>query len=383
MKKLTNLLVVLFLVASCASDKKANVEVKISGASDSTEVVVAKLSINQMVVVDTLYVKGEKVSYSAPCVAGCPDFYYFLNNDKKVVSLVLQEGDQIKVVADLDGNVSSIEGSEESKKFSAMDQQFDKTFAKFNSLVKQIDQLQGVKNSAAKQKELNRELNSVYVNHKKEAIKYLYTNSKSISVIPVMYQRLGSELMVFGDINDVYLFKNVYDSLRTVYPASPYVASLADDITRRESMIGLNKKIEAVSEMNYPDISLYDQNAKARNLSELDGKVIILSFWSITEPTHNVFNAELKEIYEKYHSKGLEIYQVSVDMDKTAWARQVKDQGIEWVSVCDPGNLYQTLSLYNIQSLPALFVIDKKGNIVEKNEFDSAKLERTISKLVR
>ena len=91
--------------------------------------------------------------------------------------------------------------------------------------------------------------------------------------------------------------------MSTVYPSSPYISSLADDIKRREQYLTLESKIQSVGEMNYPDISLYDQNAKVRNLSELDGKVIILSFWSTTEPTHKIFNAELKEIYDRYKNR--------------------------------------------------------------------------------
>jgi peroxiredoxin len=135
--------------------------------------------------------------------------------------------------------------------------------------------------------------------------------------------------------------------------------------------------------MSHPDISLYDVNAKVRNLSELDGKVIILSFWSTTEPTHKIFNAELKELYDKYKNRGLEVYQVCADTDKTAWASQVKAQGLEWVSVCDPGNMSGTLNLYNITNIPTLYIIDKKGDIVDKDVFDMSKLEKVISKLVR
>ena len=77
------------------------------------------------------------------------------------------------------------------------------------------------------------------------------------------------------------------------------------------------------------------------------------------------------------------MYQVSIDPDKTAWARQVKDQGLEWVSVIDPGNISRTLELYNVQKVPAIYVIDKKGDIVKKDLFNMTELEKLISTLVR
>lgn len=382
MKRISLFIIALLFVASCSSDKTAKVSFNISDAADSTEIIVTKLAINRINVVDTIYVKGNKASFEAVCHPGSPDFYYFVHNNQKFASIVLQEGDKLDVTATLKSGVSAVAGSQEAEKYAEIDRANDEVMGRVNALSEELVAAQQANNNA-KVKEVTKELSKLYIKHKQEATKYIYNNSKSITVIPVMYQRLSSELPLFGEINDVFIFKTVYDSLSTVYPSSPYITSLADDIKRREQYLTLESKIQSVGEMNYPDISLYDQNAKVRNLSELDGKVIILSFWSTTEPTHKIFNAELKEIYDRYKKRGLEVYQVCADPDKTAWARQVKDQGLEWVSVCDPGNISGTLNLYNVRNIPAMYIIDKNGNIVEKDVFDPAKLEKVISKLVR
>jgi peroxiredoxin len=382
MKKIALLLFVLLTVASCSSDNKAKVSFNISDAADSTEIVVAKLSVNRINVVDTIYVNGHKAAFETTCNPSSPDFYYFLNGTNKFASIVLQSGDNLSVEATLKDGVASLTGSEEAVKYSELEKENDKVLRKVNSLSEELVAAQLAKNDK-KAKEVTTELTKIFVKHKQQATKYLYSNSKSITVIPVIYQRLSADLPLFGDVNDVFIFKAVYDSLSTVYPNSPYVTSLADDIRRREGYLALGSKIQNVDETSYPDISLYDQNAKVRNLSELDGKVIVLSFWSTTEPTHKLFNAELKEIYNKYKNKGMEVYQVCADADKTAWASQVKSQGLEWVSVCDPGNMTGTLNLYNVTTIPTMYIIDKKGNIVEKDIYDTDKLEKVISKLVR
>ncbi len=382
MKKIVLLLFVLLAVASCSSDNKAKVSFNISDAVDSTEVVVAKLSVNRVNVVDTIYVKGKKATFETTCNPGSPDFYYFLNGTNKFASIVLQNGDNLSVEATLKDGVVSLTGSEEAVKYSELEKGNDEVLRKVNALSEELINAQLAKNEK-RAKEVTTELTRLFVHHKQQATKYLYSNSKSITVIPVIYQRLSADLPLFGEINDVFIFKAVYDSLSTVYPNSPYVTSLADDIKRREGFLTLGSKMQNVDETNYPDISLYDQNAKVRNLSELDGKVIVLSFWSTTEPTHKIFNVELKEIYNKYKNKGMEVYQVCADADKTAWATQVKSQGLEWVSVCDPGNMTGTLNLYNVTRIPAMYIIDKNGNIVEKDVYDTDKLEKIISRLVR
>lgn len=381
MKKIALLFFALVVAASCSQKYNAKVTFNVEGAADSTEIIVTKLSINRIYVVDTIYVKGEKTQFGANCQPGSPDFYYFLNDGKKMASVVLQEGDKLSVNVSKDG-ISTVEGSEEAVKYAEWERSQEEVLTKVYNLFNELDAAQQAKNDK-KARELTTELTKLFVQHKQNSTKYLINNSKSISVIPVLYQKFSEALPVYGDINDVFIFKKVYDSLSVVYPNSPYVSSLADDIRQREQYIYFGNKIDNASEMSHPDISLYDVNAKVRNLSELDGKVIILSFWSTTEPTHKIFNAELKELYDKYKNRGLEVYQVCADTDKTAWASQVKAQGLEWVSVCDPGNMSGTLNLYNITNIPTLYIIDKKGDIVDKDVFDMSKLEKVISKLVR
>ena len=129
---------------------------------------------------------------------------------------------------------------------------------------------------------------------------------------------------------------------------------------------------------------MQDRNGEVKNLSDLRGKVIVLSFWTATEPSHKLFNNELKALYEKYHKRGLEIYQVALDTDKTMWAQAVKEQQLPWVSVCDGMGRYSVAAAYyNIGSIPAMYIIDRDGNIrPEKNEFDPEKLERVIKRLL-
>ena len=68
-------------------------------------------------------------------------------------------------------------------------------------------------------------------------------------------------------------------------------------------------------------------------------------------------------IYEQYHKKGFEVYAVSLDSDKSAWAAAVKNQQLPWVNVCDTrGAQSPYVTSYGIGSLPMVwFIVD--GNI--------------------
>ena len=85
-------------------------------------------------------------------------------------------------------------------------------------------------------------------------------------------------------------------------------------------------------------------------------------------------NRELIDLYVRYASKGLEIFQVALDNDKAAWAASVKDQSLPWISVCDGMGVYSSaVTAYNVVEIPTFFIINKNGDIVSrKNQVEEA-----------
>ena len=78
-------------------------------------------------------------------------------------------------------------------------------------------------------------------------------------------------------------------------------------------------------------------------------------------------NRELMEIYDTYSPKGLEVFQVAIDTDKTAWALAVREQSLPWVSVCDGlGGYSPALVTYNVGELPAYFIINSDEEILAR-----------------
>lgn len=188
--------------------------------------------------------------------------------------------------------------------------------------------------------------------------------------------------ILFGELNDVAYFKRVADSLETVYPNSVYVRSLKDIVSARENQMAIVNKLKTAQEKAYPELSLPDTQAKMQNLSSLLGRPFVLVFWTTTAAQQKMFNHDLKELYAKYNSKGLEIYQVSADVDKTAWATVVKEQELPWINVCDGlGGNSIALHTYGVTTLPSMFVFNKEGEIVAKNIFDKAALDKELRKL--
>ena len=113
------------------------------------------------------------------------------------------------------------------------------------------------------------------------------------------------------------------------------------------------------------DIALPDNKGQLRHLTDLKGKVVLLDFhlFSFDKSPERILL--LRELYNKYHAQGLEIYQVSFDPDEHFWKQQTA--ALPWVSVYDRNGLdSQTLVTYNIQGLPDYFLITRDNNLYKR-----------------
>jgi len=113
---------------------------------------------------------------------------------------------------------------------------------------------------------------------------------------------------------------------------------------------------------------LPDPNGDTIRLSSLKGKVVLLSFWASWDKNSTNLNPSLVELYKRFNSRGFEIYQVSLDYNRESWLNAIEYDELSWINVSDlsyPQSL--TAGVYNIQALPANFLINRSGDIVGKN----------------
>ena len=344
---------------------------------------VSRLAMNEIQVLDTVYTSNGKVTCGVPVYAGSPEFIYLSYGNGENVSLLLQNREKVSVTADwaAPGKVE-IRGSEESVLMQEVDSVIKAFNAEFDRMASELAEAEE-RGGQAEVTRLKRELGSVYVKCKQNAIKYVYSHPKSMSVIPVLYMKTSGGLPVFSQTTDAILMERVYDSLKTVYPASPYLVSLADEVSLRLNAMEIQNKMAAAEAVDFPEIVLNDVNGQQQSLTALKGKVIILMFWDASNVEQRVYNTDLKILYERYHSRGLEVYQVGLNSDKTAWAMQVKEQGLPWISVCDPAaGASVGAMLYNITQLPSMYVISRDGSIQSRDVFDMRMLENEIRRLL-
>lgn len=365
MKKLILYFAVLLLAFACNKPSaKVTLDLKEGVA---TNVELYKLDLNRLSFVDSLSTdaKGHLGYKIALADDTNPAFYYFYHNATKLAGIVAASGDRISIACDTLGRYE-VEGSLDSRLLKEMDGRLAENSAKMEKIL-----------AEAPEDEVAR-LSRVYVDHKRALLRQIMENPFSITSAAALFQKFNDQLYVFSEPTDVYIFQAIRDSLATVYPGSEYVAAVTKAIDERRNADNLNTLLQEKATVGVPEISMNDINGQTHKISELNGKVILLSFWSTSQNEHKVFNQELVPIYEKYHDRGFEIYQVCVD-EKPVWASIVHSQNLPWISVNDGlGINSPAVAAYNLNSIPTMFIISRESDILARDIYDPAEIEKII-----
>ena len=129
------------------------------------------------------------------------------------------------------------------------------------------------------------------------------------------------------------------------------------------------------------DIALRDNKGRLRRLKELKGRVVMLDFHLFAGEGSLKRIMMLRDLYNKYHAMGFEIYQVSVDPDEHFWKQQTA--ALPWISVRDEAGVRSSnLVSYNVQSLPTFFLIDR-NNVLQKRDAQIKDLDATLRAMLK
>lgn len=217
---------------------------------------------------------------------------------------------------------------------------------------------------------------------------YIFAAPYSAAAYFALFQTLNN-YRIFDPLNskqDIRCFQAVATSLDNRYPHADRSKNLYSIVikglrnTREPQQQTVELPEEAVRETGIIDIALRDMKGNLHRLSDLKGKVVLLDFTVYQTNVSAAHNILLNDLYEKYASKGLEIYQISLDADEHYW-KTVADN-LPWICVRDAAGVNSSVvSLYNVQGVPSLFLIDRKNELNARGE-NIENLENAIKKLL-
>jgi peroxiredoxin len=149
------------------------------------------------------------------------------------------------------------------------------------------------------------------------------------------------------------------------------------------SLISVTVRAQLAAGTIAPEISLPGTNDSIINLSSFKGKVVLIDFWaSWCRPCREAIPGVVK-LYNKYKAQGFEVLGVSIDSKKPMWLKAMADDKITYTQVNDSmGWNAKVTEVYNVNEIPATFLLDKTGKIIVVNA-EGTKLERKIKMLLK
>lgn len=338
------------LLASCGGGNKWHLDGKISGLSEDDMVVLEGNNQGYWYPMDTIKVSSNgPYSYSREA-QGYPDIYRLRVGDKSVYFPV----DSIESIS-LSAEAPDIEstctlgGSPQAANLVRVD-----------SMIR-VAAAQGGAASVSTNAELKRQLGQMIVADPAGIVTY-YIINKSVAGKPIFNPSVKEDLRIIGAV------ANAFNERRPSDPRTGYLRRLFLGNRPKSNLDALNEgNLRVANEVRAFDIKLFDNTGKEHSLLDVTskGNVVILNFTAYTADGSPALNVALNKVYEKYRSQGLEIFQVAFDDDEYAWKQAAKN--LPWITVLNgPNDGDKALRDYNVGALPAIFIFDRNGDVVER-----------------
>lgn len=370
-------------VTSC-TQKKFHVSGTISNAKDSL-LYFENMGLNGPVTVDSVKL-GEDGSFSFDDKApGNPEFYR-LRIDRQIINIAIDSTENVTVKAAYPtmSYDYSVEGSDECAKIKELAVMQMNLQAQVNAL--------SANPNISYQKELD-SISTILAAYKNTVkTNYIFKAPMKAYSYFALFQTLaveGQPMLIFNphsSKDDVKVYAAVATSWDTYYPKSERVENLHNialagmkDLHIIEAQQNQTIDASKVNTSGIIDIALPDRNGVVRKLSSLKGKVVLLDFHIFASQNSMKRIMTLRDLYNKYHSQGLEIYQVSLDPDEHFWKEQVA--ALPWICVRDDTGSAEAATHYNVQSAPTFFLIDK-DNVLQKRDVQIKNLDQEIKSML-
>ena len=381
MKKTLFILFALVFLCGCKQEKKFCIEGDISGA-DSLMLYLEHLTLGEgAVAIDSVRLKGDGTFRFEKTAATSPEFYR-LRIGGGGINLVVDSTETVRIKADMK-DLSfgyEVEGSGTCDTIRLL-------CLKLADLERKARRIAADRNFTIQERDsLIDGLVEQYKNDVKRDIMHNHFD-KSYSYY-ACFQTLGTSL-VFDPMHnksDLTWMHAIANAWNEKYPSSPRTQNLCNIVQEcrrsqaKPQQIVLDIDGEKVRELGIIDMTFPDINGQERTLSDLRGHVVLLDFTAFTMNGSTERTLLLREIYDKYHDRGFEIYQVSLDPSQHLWKQ--RSEALPWVSVyCEEGLESDMLTLYNVTHLPSYFLIDRNCDLQARWE-DIPDLEQAIEALL-
>jgi peroxiredoxin len=369
-KKLILFMLAATVIAGCKSNK-IEINGKLENAQSGDYIYFDELKSSELLTVDSVPVSVNG-TFSISHEVESSSFYILKADNYNFLTMLLEPGEKIEITAYRDslGFPLQIRGSRGTELLISYNRRLQKT----------ISQLKGLNDiyQRTPQPELPdvmERLDSMAQGYLTEinsyTRSYIDENLTSLVSLVALFQQVAPGEYVLHPEKDLKYFIKVDSSLSLLYPGYEPVKSLHEQVSQMVTEVaGVQTESPASGTgSGVPEISLPNPEGDTIKLSSTRGSVVLLDFWAAWCGPCRQENPNLVKAYNTFHNRGFEIYQVSLDKTREAWLKGIQDDKLEkWIHVSDLKYWNSVVvPLYQIQSIPANFLLDKDGKIIATN----------------
>lgn len=357
-------------VTSC-NEKKFHIDGTITGAADST-LYFENMSLDGAVKIDSAKLSEDGTFAFEGTAPTAPEFYR-LRIAGQFINIAVDSTETINIKAQYPQMATQYEvsGSEDCQRIKEL------------SLMQ--SSLQAQVNAIARNPELGAQAVADSVSHIVEAYKtrvkteYIFKAPMKASSYFALFQTIyagGQPVLLFNprtSEQDIKVFGAVATSWDTFYPNEKRgenlhniaIEGMKDVRYLRSQQQAEEIEVSKVNTSGILDFTLTDNTGAARSLSSLKGNVVLLDFHLFADQNSMKRIMWLRELYNKYHAQGFQIYQVAIDGDEHFWKTQTA--ALPWISTRVDDNTSSVLQMYNVQQVPTFFLLDRSCNVVKRD----------------
>lgn len=357
-------------VTSC-NEKKFHIDGTITGAADST-LYFENMSLDGAVKIDSAKLSEDGTFAFEGTAPTAPEFYR-LRIAGQFINIAVDSTETINIKAQYPQMATQYEvsGSEDCQRIKEL------------SLMQ--SSLQAQVNAIARNPELGAQAAADSVSRIVEAYKtrvkteYIFKAPMKASSYFALFQTIyagGQPVLLFNprtSEQDIKVFGAVATSWDTFYPNEKRgenlhniaIEGMKDVRYLRSQQQAEEIEASKVNTSGILDFTLTDNTGAARSLSLLKGNVVLLDFHLFADQNSMKRIMSLRELYNKYHAQGFQIYQVAIDGDEHFWKTQTA--ALPWISTRVDDNTSSVLQLYNVQQVPTFFLLDRSCNVVKRD----------------
>lgn len=367
-------------LVACQQEPVFQIEGEVSGAADKT-LYLEQSGLEGIVSLDSVKLDEDGSFRFTGARPASPEFYR-LRVDDKVINFSVDSTEVLKLHAGYDNFPTGyrIEGSENNVKIQELVLLQAELQDKVNQLGRSGLPVGVIRDSLT-------HLVDAYKDNVSR--QYIFAAPNRTYAYFALFQQLNG-MMIFdplSDKNDVKCFAAVATSLNNLYPHADRSRNLYNMVIkgmkntrtpRQENVLEIPE--DKITEASIIDIALPDIQGNIRRLTDLKGKVVVIDFTVYNNTASGARNLSLRELYNRYASQGLEIYQISLDADEHFW--KTSADNLPWICVRDPQGVYSTyLSLYGVTGLPATFLVNRSNELSLRVD-EKTDLEQAIKNLL-